>query len=235
MATIQEGSGNIPQQAFVRWNDPQGNLLAAVNRDGTIMCQGLVETPVNQQEQGGGGVAPFFIGGIQDHALGMCAYTGTGTSYAENAIAFARFTIPVAIKSSGISGYITDGANSGSVGKFVIYDITGTELLAECVFPVDTSKIGAFYETWTNGPVTLQAGGYILAWSACQETIPGTAKLESLAQNNFTTMSNLGELPSFGTSNQVMLGAPTYLFPPTLGTLTANNHMTLMPLVYLAA
>jgi hypothetical protein len=41
MALIQEGSGNVPQQAFVRWNDPVGNELAAVNRDGTIFSQGV--------------------------------------------------------------------------------------------------------------------------------------------------------------------------------------------------
>ena len=38
---IQEGAGNVPQQAFVQWNDPQGSKLAAVNRDGTIFSQGL--------------------------------------------------------------------------------------------------------------------------------------------------------------------------------------------------
>ena len=37
---IQEGAGNIPRQSFVQWNDPQGNKLIAINRDGTIFANG---------------------------------------------------------------------------------------------------------------------------------------------------------------------------------------------------
>jgi len=36
-----EGAGNVPQQAFQQWNDPHGNKLIALNRDGTIDCLGL--------------------------------------------------------------------------------------------------------------------------------------------------------------------------------------------------
>jgi len=39
---FQEGSGNVPPQAFTQWNDPQGNKLIALNRDGTISCQGII-------------------------------------------------------------------------------------------------------------------------------------------------------------------------------------------------
>ena len=38
---IREGAGNVPQQAFQQWNDPQGNKLIALNRDGTIDCAGV--------------------------------------------------------------------------------------------------------------------------------------------------------------------------------------------------
>jgi hypothetical protein len=38
---IQEGSGNIPQQTFITWNDPLGNRLVSINRDGSIFCQGV--------------------------------------------------------------------------------------------------------------------------------------------------------------------------------------------------
>jgi hypothetical protein len=41
MAVLQEGTTNIPQQAFVQWNDPHGEELVAINRDGTIYCQGI--------------------------------------------------------------------------------------------------------------------------------------------------------------------------------------------------
>jgi len=41
MSLIQEGAGNVPQQAFVQWNDPQGNRLISLNRDGSIFCQGV--------------------------------------------------------------------------------------------------------------------------------------------------------------------------------------------------
>lgn len=42
---IQEGAGNIPQQSFVQWNDPQGNKLIAINRDGTIFANGGLLVP----------------------------------------------------------------------------------------------------------------------------------------------------------------------------------------------
>lgn len=38
---FKEGSTNIPQQAFVQWNDPQGTKLVSLNRDGTVSCQGI--------------------------------------------------------------------------------------------------------------------------------------------------------------------------------------------------
>jgi hypothetical protein len=53
MSIIQEGSGNIPQQAFEQWNDPQGNKLIAINRDGTIFCQGAGFTIGGQTIAGG--------------------------------------------------------------------------------------------------------------------------------------------------------------------------------------
>ena len=43
MSLIREGADNIPPQAFVSWKDPQGNLLASINRDGTIFsATGLI-------------------------------------------------------------------------------------------------------------------------------------------------------------------------------------------------
>jgi len=41
MGPLLEGAGNIPQQSFVQWNDPHGNKLISINRDGTISCLGL--------------------------------------------------------------------------------------------------------------------------------------------------------------------------------------------------
>ena len=38
---IFEGTGNLPQQTFQQWNDPQGNKLIALNRDGTINAVGV--------------------------------------------------------------------------------------------------------------------------------------------------------------------------------------------------
>ena len=40
--TIQEGTGNVPQQAFTQCNDPKGTKLIALNRDGTVFAQGVV-------------------------------------------------------------------------------------------------------------------------------------------------------------------------------------------------
>ena len=41
MGPLLEGAGNVPQQSFVQWNDPHGNKLIALNRDGTIDCLGV--------------------------------------------------------------------------------------------------------------------------------------------------------------------------------------------------
>jgi hypothetical protein len=49
---IQEGTQNVPQQTFVRWNDPKGTELAAINRDGTIYCQGVEYPDSTVQETG---------------------------------------------------------------------------------------------------------------------------------------------------------------------------------------
>jgi len=38
---IQAGGGNIPQQTFAQFNDPNGTKLIALNRDGTILTQGI--------------------------------------------------------------------------------------------------------------------------------------------------------------------------------------------------
>jgi len=42
---LLSGTNNVPQQSFVRWNDPYGNELAAVNRDGTLYSQGIRTNP----------------------------------------------------------------------------------------------------------------------------------------------------------------------------------------------
>jgi len=44
---ILEGTHNVPQQAFVQWNDPQGNKLVSINRDGTISSQGGLIIPAS--------------------------------------------------------------------------------------------------------------------------------------------------------------------------------------------
>jgi hypothetical protein len=49
---IQEGAGNVPQQTFVRWNDPSGTQLVAINRDGTVYTQGIEYPDGTTQETG---------------------------------------------------------------------------------------------------------------------------------------------------------------------------------------
>ena len=41
MTVLKEGTTNVPQQAFEQWNDPYGTKLIAINRDGSILCQGI--------------------------------------------------------------------------------------------------------------------------------------------------------------------------------------------------
>jgi hypothetical protein len=36
---LKEGTTNVPQQAFQQYNDPYGNKLLALNRDGSIFVQ----------------------------------------------------------------------------------------------------------------------------------------------------------------------------------------------------
>jgi hypothetical protein len=57
MASFLEGTDNVPQQAFQQWNDPQGNKLIALNRDGTIYTSGFQlngAAPLGHQLQGNG-------------------------------------------------------------------------------------------------------------------------------------------------------------------------------------
>jgi len=56
---IQEGSNNIPQQAFVRWNDPQGNRLVSINRDGTVSVQGILFPDGTEQGTSGTNISNF--------------------------------------------------------------------------------------------------------------------------------------------------------------------------------
>jgi hypothetical protein len=42
-----EGTGNVPQQAFVQYNDPHGNKLIALNRDGTIFSTSGMLVPAS--------------------------------------------------------------------------------------------------------------------------------------------------------------------------------------------
>ena len=42
---IYEGTQNVPQQTFVKWNDPIGNPLCSINRDGTMTATGFIYAP----------------------------------------------------------------------------------------------------------------------------------------------------------------------------------------------
>jgi len=65
---LQEGLGPPPpQQAFVRWNDPHGTPLIAINRDGTIACLGI-ETPSISLTQSGEVVSLGVVTEIVDTA-----------------------------------------------------------------------------------------------------------------------------------------------------------------------
>jgi len=180
---------------------------------------------------GQGGFSPFSTGGVQDHVLAFCAYAGTGTTYTENDLAFARFIVPTPITISTVSGYITDAAaGTQPIGKFAIYTADGQVLITQCKFSIGTGTVGVFTQAWINAPVVLPAGSYILVWSACDENTPGQARMEALLPGQLTSMVNATGV-SIGTSAMTISG-PLYNFPTALGTLKANSHMTAMPLVY---
>jgi hypothetical protein len=183
-------------------------------------------------EVGMGGFQPFsVVGSIQDHALGFAAYAGSGSTYTDNAIGYARFFVVAPSSISYINGFISDGAaGTDPIGKFAIYTADGQTKLTETKFTIATSAVGVFSALWTNAPVFLPQGEYILAWSACGENTPGQAKVEAINCGNYTKMVN-ATAKNVGTSAKT-IGAPDYLFPAALGTLTANNNMTLLPFLF---
>ena len=195
-----------------------------------VLVDAFVGNAIN--EVGQGGFVPFTTGGEQDHVLSFAAYAGSGTTYTENAIACARFMVQAPVALNNINGKITDGAvGTAPFGKFAIYTADGNTLVTQTKFNIGTTAVGVFSSPWLNAPVFLPAGSYILCWSACGENTPGQAKLSALIQDGLTAMSNINFV-SFGTSAQT-IQAPLYNFPASLGTLTANNNMTVMPLLFM--
>jgi hypothetical protein len=85
---IQEGTQNVPQQTFVRWNDPKGTELAAINRDGTIYCQGVEYPDSTVQETGSVPV-------ISERLQTLNATTAQSVSLTEISVFYmlSRFTI----------------------------------------------------------------------------------------------------------------------------------------------
>ena len=232
-----------PVPAYYPGADKTPNLQLSLNcmepemANNMVLIDAFVGNSVNQIGQGG--ITPFVTGTVQDHSCAFCAYAGSGSTFTENDIAFARFTISAPISISYIAGKITDGAaGSNPFGKFAIYSADGQTLITATKFQIGTAQVGLFSSAWTNAPVLLPAGSYILAWSACGETVAGAAKMTGLVQNTLTAIANYAL--STQVAGQVAIGSaagqvlpPLYNFPATIGNLTQNNNYTIMPLVYL--
>jgi len=79
MAPIKEGAGNVPPQALVKWNDPDGNPLVSINRDGTVTTQGVTYSDGTKQitaSSGGSGTPAGINTDIQYNASGVFGGSG---------------------------------------------------------------------------------------------------------------------------------------------------------------
>lgn len=119
MAPIQEGSQSIPPQAFERWNDPRGAALLALNRDGTVFCQGVrFGDGTEQTTAGGTGIDVVAYGadpsGVNDSTSAIQAAlnavpVGGGTVYFPAGSYIISSTLQVSI-----SGTVLQGIGTGS-------------------------------------------------------------------------------------------------------------------------
>jgi len=210
--------------------------LSPTSQNNMYLIDSFVGSSVSQI--GEGGWQPYTVpGSIQDHALGFCGYAGSSSTYTSGAISYARFFNPAPQSLSYVNGYITDGAApaagfTSALGKYAIYSANGQQLLCETEFPVGLSNTGVFSTLWVNAPLFLPQGEYVLAWAAVGEAVPGTAKLEAIDVGHYTVMVNATASNIGTSSNLVSPIGPGFTFPSSLGTLTTNNNITLLPFLF---
>lgn len=84
MSAIQEGSGNIPPQAFSQWNDPQGTKLISLNRDGSVYAFGGItfSDGTTQVTAGGSGTPAAPTKSVQFNNAGV--FGGSGNFFWDN-------------------------------------------------------------------------------------------------------------------------------------------------------
>ena len=124
MALIEEGSGNIPPQAFVKWNDPKGNPLVSINRDGTVSTQGVTfANGTTQTTAGSGSTFTTLAQNAQTGTSYIFSSSDSGKLVTFNNSSAVAATLPIA--SSLSSGWFVWAENLG-IGLVTITPNTST-------------------------------------------------------------------------------------------------------------
>lgn len=153
--TVKEGATNIPQQAFNKWNDTDGNPLAAVNRDGSVFCQSIKFPDGTSQSTSAGNqiVLNPVVGVTLDAAIrnAIAALPSTGGIInAQNLTGPQSFTSNLTINKNSVT--ILFGTCDVSMGAFTIIVPSGT---------IGVKLVGA--NAWgSSGSAALNGGTYFL-------------------------------------------------------------------------
>jgi hypothetical protein len=226
MPPIKEGG------SFETFNDPQGNPLIALNRDGTILTRGIDFADGTKQSTGSSGgtlsTPAIFIPGVgtdpRSAALGMSTFSLANS--AVTGIAYFIFSTPYVIPVNQIRLFLTTAASNLSA-IFGVYNASQNLLYSTGSFIIPASGI----TTFTPSNLVLSPGTYYLVyWS--NDTLGQTFIFPTGTgiSSDYYDDYNVGahNNPGIGYSNSALVGGN---LPPVFAKFPAGAADIAMPIV----